>query len=143
MSWENIIKEDSRFEREKDRIRRRKQRALERRRLKGKAVRGQEKRDMSYFLKRVDNLKKAIKDLQEMKKTAEGKEQSEAIDKAIRDLERVIEKIMSISLDDTDTFEKGAGGVSFGGHGTNPELFNISYGGKKRGKRRRKEKVRD
>ena len=42
MSWENIIKEDSRFEREKDRIRRRKQRVLERRRLRGK-VRGQEK----------------------------------------------------------------------------------------------------
>lgn len=100
MDWENIIKEDSRFEREKERIRGRKQRALERRRLKGKAVRGQEKRNMSYFLKRVDNLKRAIKDLQEMKKTAEGKEQSETIDKAIRDLERVIEKIMSIALDD-------------------------------------------
>ena len=28
----------------------------------------------------------------------------------------------------SDTFEKEAGGVSFGGHGTNPELFNIRYG---------------
>lgn len=31
-----------------------------------------------------------------------------------------------------DTFEKEAGGVSFGGHGANPELFNIRYGKKKR-----------
>tara|TARA_R100001129_G_scaffold5301_1_gene4498 strand:+ start:1020 stop:1415 length:396 start_codon:yes stop_codon:yes gene_type:complete len=43
----------------------------------------------------------------------------------------------------SDTFEKEAGGVSFGGHGANPELFNIKYGGEKRGKKRRKEKVRD
>ena len=33
-----------------------------------------------------------------------------------------------------DTFEKEAGGVSFGGHGTNPELFNIRYGKKRRDK---------
>ena len=31
-------------------------------------------------------------------------------------------------------FEKEAGGVSFGGHGTNPELFNIRYGKKRRKK---------
>ncbi len=36
------------------------------------------------------------------------------------------------SFFDEDTFEKEAGGVSFGGHGTNPELFNIRYGKKKR-----------
>ena len=34
----------------------------------------------------------------------------------------------------SDTFEKEAGGVSFGGHGTNPELFNIRYGKKRRKK---------
>ena len=33
-----------------------------------------------------------------------------------------------------DKFEKEAGGVSFGGHGANPELFNISYGKKRRKK---------
>ena len=33
-----------------------------------------------------------------------------------------------------DTFEKEAGGVSFGGHGANPELFNIRYGKKRRKK---------
>jgi len=38
------------------------------------------------------------------------------------------------SFFDEDTFEKEAGGVSFGGHGTNPELFNIKYGKKKREK---------
>ena len=142
MSWEDVIKEDSRFEREKDRIRRRKQRALERRRLKGKAVRGQEKRDMSYFLKRVDELKKTIKDLQTMSKDFDA-EKRESINRTIKGLEKEIEKIMSIALDDADTFEKEAGGVSFGGHGTNPELFGIRYGGGKRGKKRREEKVRD
>tara|TARA_R100000231_G_scaffold4703_2_gene7841 strand:- start:1353 stop:1781 length:429 start_codon:yes stop_codon:yes gene_type:complete len=142
MNWENIIKEDSRFERYKNKIRRRKQRALERRRLKGKAVRGQEKRDMSYFLKRVDELKKTIKDLQTMSKNFDA-EKRESMNRTIKGLEKEIEKIMSIALDDTDTFEKEAGGVSFGGHGANPALFNISYGGGKRGKKRRKEKVRD
>lgn len=142
MNWENIIKEDSRFEREKDRIRRRKQRALERRRLKGKAVRGQEKRDMSYFLKRVDELKKTIKELQTMSKDFDA-EKRESMNRTIKGLEKEIEKIMSIALDDADTFEKKDGGVSFGGHGANPELFNIEYGGEKRGKKRRKEKVRD
>jgi len=34
----------------------------------------------------------------------------------------------------SDTFEKEAGGVSFGGHGANPELFNIRYGKKRRKK---------
>ena len=142
MSWEDVIKEDSRFEQEKDRIRRRKQRALERRRLKGKAVRGQEKRDMSYFLKRVDELKKTIKDLQTMSKDFDA-EKRESINRTIKGLEKEIEKIMSIALDDADTFEKEAGGFSFGGHGTNPELFGIRYGGGKRGKKRREEKVRD
>tara|TARA_R100001086_G_C11648324_1_gene206599 strand:+ start:69 stop:485 length:417 start_codon:yes stop_codon:yes gene_type:complete len=133
MNWENIIKEDSRFEREKDKIRRRKQRALERRRLKGKAVRGQEKRDMSYFLKRVDKLKKTIKELQTMSKDFDA-EKRESMNRTIKGLEKEIEKIMSIALDDADTFEKKAGGVSFGGHGTNPELFNIRYGKKRRKK---------
>jgi len=133
MSWENIVKEDSRLEREKDRIRRRKQRVLERKRLKGKAVRGQEKRDMSYFLKRVDELKKAIKDLQAVSKDFDA-EKRNPINKTIKRLEKEIEKIMTIALDDADTFEKGAGGVSFGGHGANPELFNISYGKKRRKK---------
>tara|TARA_R100001509_G_scaffold21301_1_gene11130 strand:- start:86 stop:496 length:411 start_codon:yes stop_codon:yes gene_type:complete len=39
----------------------------------------------------------------------------------------------------SDTFEKEAGGVSFGGHGVNPELFNIKYGGGKGGKKRKEE----
>ena len=97
MNWENIIKEDSRFEREKDKIRRRKQRALERRRLKGKAVRGQEKRDMSYFLKRVDKLKKTIKELQTMSKDFDA-EKRESMNRTIKGLEKEIEKIMSIAL---------------------------------------------
>mgnify|MGYP003134951433 FL=1 len=38
------------------------------------------------------------------------------------------------SLLEKDTFEKEAGGVSFGGHGANPELFNIRYSKKRRDK---------
>lgn len=133
MSWENVIKEDSRFEQEKDKINRRKQRALERRRLKGKAVRGQEKRDMSYFLKRVDELKKIIKDLQTTSKDFDA-EKRESMNRTIKGLEKEIEKIMSIALDDADTFEKKAGGYSFGGHGINPESFGIIYGKKRRKK---------
>tara|TARA_R100001460_G_scaffold314_3_gene1464 strand:- start:7177 stop:7356 length:180 start_codon:yes stop_codon:yes gene_type:complete len=45
--------------------------------------------------------------------------------------------------DEKPIIEKESGAVSFGGHGANPELFNIKYGGGKRGKKRREEKVRD
>tara|TARA_B100001287_G_scaffold241742_1_gene216831 strand:- start:1257 stop:1616 length:360 start_codon:yes stop_codon:yes gene_type:complete len=45
-----------------------------------------------------------------------------------------MEEFNDIVENTSDTFEKEAGGVSFGGHGTNPELFNISYGKKKRKK---------
>ena len=38
------------------------------------------------------------------------------------------------SLLERNTFEKEAGGVSFGGHGANPELFNLRYGKKRRDK---------
>jgi hypothetical protein len=54
-----------------------------------------------------------------------------------------MEEFSDIIENTSDTFEKKAGGVSFGGHGANPELFNIKYGGEKRGKKRREEKVRD
>tara|TARA_A100001201_G_C4038743_1_gene185991 strand:- start:497 stop:874 length:378 start_codon:yes stop_codon:yes gene_type:complete len=41
---------------------------------------------------------------------------------------------LPVSFFDEDTFEKEAGGVSFGGHGSNPALFNIRYGKKRRKK---------
>ena len=41
---------------------------------------------------------------------------------------------LPISFFDADTFEKKAGGYSFGGHGANPESFGIRYGKKKREK---------
>ncbi len=77
--------------------------------------------------------KKTIKDLQTMSKDFDAQKR-ESMNRTIKGLEKEIEKIMSIALDDADSFEKGAGGVSFGGHGTNPELFNIKYGKKKREK---------
>jgi len=36
--------------------------------------------------------------------------------------------------DEKPIIEKESGGVSFGGHGANPELFNIRYGKKRRKK---------
>jgi len=45
-----------------------------------------------------------------------------------------MEEFDNIVENTSDTFEKEAGGVSFGGHGANPELFNISYGKKRRKK---------
>ena len=133
MIWENVIKEDRLFEEWKDRIRERKQRTLERRRLKGGRVTGQKKGDMSFFLRRVNDIKNIIEDLQKTSKDFDA-EKRESINRTIKGLEKEIEKIMSIALDDADTFEKGAGGVSFGGHGANPELFNIRYGKKRRRK---------
>ena len=133
MNWENLIKEDRLFEEWKDRIRERKQRTLERRRLKGGPITGQKKGDMSFFLRRVNDIKKIIEDLQKTSKDFDA-EKRESVNKTIEGLEKQIEKIMSIALDDTDTFEKGAGGVSFGGHGANPALFNIRYGKKRRKK---------
>ena len=61
---------------------------------------------------------------------------------SISRLERLLSREMDVSnlpklpdsFFDEDTFEKEAGGVSFGGHGTNPELFNIRYGKKRRKK---------
>jgi len=49
------------------------------------------------------------------------------IDSFMKEFNNIIENT-------SDTFEKKAGGVSFGGHGANPELFNIRYGKKKRKK---------
>ena len=106
---------------------------LERRRLKGGRVTGQKKGDMSFFLRRVNDIKNIIEDLQKTSKDFDA-EKRESINRTIKGLEKEIEKIMSIALDDADTFEKGAGGVSFGGHGANPELFNIRYGKKRRRK---------
>lgn len=43
-------------------------------------------------------------------------------------------KELKEELDEKDTFEKEAGGYSFGGHGANPESFGIRYGKKRRKK---------
>jgi hypothetical protein len=99
MIWENVIKEDRLFEEWKDRIRERKQRTLERRRLKGGPITGQKKGDMSFFLRRVNDIKKIIEDLQKTSKDFDA-EKRESMNKTIEGLEKQIEKIMSIALDD-------------------------------------------
>ena len=117
MTWEDIVKN-------RDEVKARKQRVAERRKLR---------ESPSHFLQSVKQLKDKIKSLEKLSKKYDyGKRKM--IDDTIAGLEQQIDKLMSIALDKGDTFEKGAGGVSFGGHGTNPELFNIRYGKKRRKK---------
>jgi hypothetical protein len=59
----------------------------------------------------------------------------EALAKSMKkQFDSFMEEFSDIIEKTSDTFEKEAGGVSFGGHGTNPELFNIRYGKKRRKK---------
>jgi len=97
------------------------QRALERRRLNIK-----ERADK--IKNRIQELKKVIEDLPLIQRH----HYSEPLLEIERDIDELIESTKRPKKD--DTFEKEAGGVSFGGHGTNPELFNISYGKKRRKK---------
>ena len=102
----------------------------------------------------VDKLKEIYNDLESdvreiksylgsVERLAEKKDYGIPYEELVEDLK---EEFKSGMLDDNsleplilskfegDTFEKEAGGVSFGGHGTNPELFNIRYGKKRRDK---------
>jgi hypothetical protein len=121
MNWEDIIKFR---QRDIDAVKRRKQKREEKRKLRSSP---------SYFLQEVKRLKKLIETLE---KTSESMDidKKKRIANSITLLEKEINKLMGIALDKNDTFEKEAGGVSFGGHGANPELFNIRYGKKRRDK---------
>ena len=106
----------------------------------------------------VDKLKEIYNDLESdvreiksylgsVEKLAEKKDYGIPYEELVDDLK---EEFKSGMLDDNsleslilskfegDTFEKEAGGVSFGGHGANPELFNIRYGKKRRDKNSKK-----
>ena len=101
------------------------------------------KRESINFKQRADKLKNRIEELKKLIEDLPRIEQYHA-DNALYPIEQDLDKLIErTKKTDGDTFEKEAGGVSFGGHGANPELFNIKYGGEKRGKKRRKEKVRD
>ena len=117
MTWEDIVKN-------RDEVKARKQRVAERRKLR---------ESPSHFLQSVKQLKDTIKTLEKLSKKYDY-DKKKMIDNTIAGLEQQIDKLMSIALDKGDTFEKEAGGVSFGGHGANPELFNIRYGKKRRKK---------
>lgn len=79
---------------------------------------------------KVEQLKEDIKFLKTMMNKPHYKENIGEVKDLIKRAEKFLEEITN----ETDTFEKEAGGVSFGGHGANPELFNIRYGKKKRDK---------
>lgn len=127
MSWEEVIKFR---QRDIDKVKRRKKRVAERKKLRSSP---------SYFLQEVKRLKKLIEALE---KTSESMDidKKKRIANSITLLEKEIDKLMGIALDKGDTFEKEAGGVSFGGHGANPELFNIRYGKKRRDKNSKESK---
>jgi len=94
--------------------------------FKGKSLNIKERADK--VKNRIQELKKVIEDLPLIQRH----HNSETLLEIERDIDELIERTKRPKKD--DTFEKEAGGVSFGGHGTNPELFNISYGKKRRKK---------
>lgn len=87
----------------------------------------------------VQEYRESVKKLQRLlTKQHTGMLKPNDVDKHFEELDAVMDKIKEsvkyIEGVEKGTFEKGAGGVSFGGHGTNPELFNIRYGKKRRKK---------
>lgn len=94
--------------------------------FKGKSLNIKERADK--VKNRIQELKKVIEDLPLIQRH----HNSETLLEIERDIDELIESTKRPKKD--DTFEKEAGGVSFGGHGTSPELFNISYGKKRRKK---------
>jgi hypothetical protein len=94
--------------------------------FKGKSLNIKERADK--VKNRIQELKKVIEDLPLIQRH----HNSETLLEIERDIDELIERTKRPKKD--DTFEKEAGGVSFGGHGANPELFNISYGKKRRKK---------
>ena len=79
----------------------------------------------NYTLEEIEELASIYKE--EIKRDGLMEFEVKYLKEAMRLLERAKEML-------GDTFEKEAGGVSFGGHGANPELFNIRYGKKRRDK---------
>jgi len=94
--------------------------------FKGKSLNIKERADK--IKNRIQELKKVIEDLPLIQRH----HNSETLLEIERDIDELIERTKRPKKD--DTFEKEAGGVSFGGHGANPELFNIRYGKKRRDK---------
>tara|TARA_R100000479_G_scaffold90446_1_gene44432 strand:+ start:991 stop:1341 length:351 start_codon:yes stop_codon:yes gene_type:complete len=79
----------------------------------------------NYTLEEIEELASIYKE--ELKRDRLDEFDVDYLNEGIRLLERAKEML-------GDTFEKEAGGVSFGGHGSNPALFNIRYGKKRRKK---------
>lgn len=100
------------------------------------------KKEPINFKQRADKLKNRIEELKKLVEDLPRIEQYHA-DDALYPIEQDLDKLIERAKKDgiyRDTFEKEAGGVSFGGHGANPQLFNIRYGKKRRDKDGKKSK---
>lgn len=92
----------------------------------------------------VQEYRESVKKLQRLlTKQHTGMLKPNDVDKHFEELDAVMDKIKEsvkyIEGVEKDTFEKEAGGYSFGGHGANPESFGIRY----RKKRRKKDGKKD
>ena len=88
------------------------------------------------FVEYLDKLKEKGELPMNINQLGEHFEEVEEVVERINELAEYINKLVAELKTEKggDTFEKKAGGVSFGGHGANPELFNIRYGKKRRKK---------
>ena len=122
MNWEEVLKRNQELEEVADKL----ERALKKHH---KALLDLLKSDSGNFIDLSDYLGYLHTDPYDeiLDEEALAKSMKKQFDIFMREFNNIVENT-------SDTFEKEAGGVSFGGHGANPALFNIRYGKKKRKK---------
>ena len=86
------------------------------------------------FVEYLEKLKKKGELPMNIMELGEHYEEVEEVVERINELAEYINKLIAEVKTSGDTFEKEAGGYSFGGHGANPESFGIRYGKKRRKK---------
>ena len=123
MNWEEVLKRNQELEEVADKL----EKALKKHH---KALLDLLKFDSGNFIEMSDILGYSLAEdpyMEILDEEALAKSMKKQFDSFMREFNNIVENT-------SDTFEKEAGGVSFGGHGANPELFNIRYGKKRRDK---------
>ena len=123
MNWEEVLKRNQELEEVADKL----EKALKKHH---KALLDLLKFDSGNFIEMSDILGYSLAEdpyMEILDEEALAKSMKKQFDSFMREFNNIVENT-------SDTFEKEAGGVSFGGHGANPALFNIRYGKKKRKK---------
>lgn len=90
-------------------------------------------KEYDEFVEYLEKLKEKGELPMNIMELGEHYEEAEEVVERINELAEYINKLIAEVKTSGDTFEKKAGGYSFGGHGANPESFGIIYG-----KRRKK-----